>query len=53
VTNCSKKLPQEISKREKYLKRFPPDTVYLLVVLARYPKKPSPLREEMLEKTLV
>jgi ribosomal subunit interface protein len=35
-----KKLRQKITKLEKQLKHFPPDTVHLLVVLERQPKKP-------------
>ena len=35
-----KKLRQKINKLEKHLKHFPPDTVHLLVVLERQPKKP-------------
>jgi ribosomal subunit interface protein len=35
-----KKLRQKINKLEKHPKHFPPDTVHLLVVLERQPKKP-------------
>jgi ribosomal subunit interface protein len=35
-----KKLREKITKLEKHLKHFPLDTVHLLVVLERHPKKP-------------
>jgi ribosomal subunit interface protein len=35
-----KKLHQKITKLEKHLKHFPPDTVHLQIVLERHPKKP-------------
>jgi RNA polymerase sigma factor (sigma-70 family) len=34
-----KKLRQKISKLERYLKHFPPDTVHLQIILERHPKK--------------
>src|SRR5882762_1922202 len=35
-----KKLHQKITKLEKHLKRFPPDTVHLQIVLERHQKQP-------------
>src|SRR5205085_9865053 len=35
-----KKLHQKITKLEKHLEHFPPDTVHLQIVLERHPKKP-------------
>jgi ribosomal subunit interface protein len=35
-----KKIHQKITKLEKHLRRFPPDTVHLHIALERHPKKP-------------
>ena len=35
-----KKLHQKITKLEKHLKHFPPDSIHLQIVLERHPKKP-------------
>ena len=35
-----KKIHEKITKLEKHLKHFPPDTVHLQIALERHPKKP-------------